>query len=192
MTCINGIFTNEANREIIYIPENGLENRVHYSSYEDGFRDIYPRIVRTLMVAYGDREVAADIAQEAMAKAYAQWKKVNSYEIPGAWVRKVAINGLRDHIRKESRRSNGVRDPILQLSTIESIEASMPTPLAVDFARALEKLPSQQRIAATLAYVDDCSIAEIAKAMKISEGTVKSHLHYARETLQEFLSGALA
>ena len=165
---------------------------MQYSSYEDGFRDMYPRIVRTLMVAYGDREVAADIAQEAMAKAYANWKKVNSYEIPGAWVRKVAINQLRDYIRKESKRTNSNKDPILQLSTIESIEASMPTPLAVDFARALEKLPSQQRIAATLAYVDDCSMAEIASAMRISEGTVKSHLHYARETLQDFLSTALS
>lgn len=144
------------------------------------------------MVAYGDREVAADVAQEAMAKAYANWKTVNSYEVPGAWVRKVAINQLRDYIRKESRKNKGTQDPVLQLATIESIEASMPTPLAVDFARALENLPSQQRIAATLAYVDDCSIAEIAKAMRISEGTVKSHLHYARETLQNFLSTALA
>lgn len=144
------------------------------------------------MVAYGDREVAADVAQESMAKAYAQWKKVNAMDIPGAWVRKVAINHLRDHIRKESRKSNASNEQILELATIESIEASMPTPLAVDFARALENLPAQQRIAATLAYVDDYSIADIAYAMGITEGTVKTHLHHARETLQTFLSTALS
>ncbi|HMS25193.1 MAG TPA: RNA polymerase sigma factor [Acidimicrobiia bacterium] len=155
---------------------------MHYSSFEDGFRDMYPRLVRTLMVACGEKELAADLAQESLAKAYSQWKKVNDLDVPGAWVRKVAINALRDEMRKRSRR-NTHSDSKIELSTLESIERSLPTPLAVDFARALEQLPSQQRIVATLALVDDCSSKEIAATMGISEGSVKTHLHHARNTL---------
>ena len=143
---------------------------------------MYPRLVRTLMVACGEKELAADLAQESLAKAYSQWKKVNDLDVPGAWVRKVAINALRDEMRMRSRR-NTHSDSAIELSTLESIERSLPTPLAVDFARALEQLPSQQRIVATLALVDDCSSKEIAATMGISEGSVKTHLHHARNTL---------
>lgn len=155
---------------------------MHYSSFEEGFRDIYPRLVRTLMVACADRELAADIAQEALAKAYAQWGKVNSLDFPAGWVRKVAINGLRDEMRKRSRHKTSSQASI-ELSTLESIEKSLPTPMAIDFVRALEELPDQQRIAATLAFVDDCSEKEIARAMGISQGSVKTHLYHARNAL---------
>lgn len=139
------------------------------------------------MVACGEKELSADIAQEALARAYAQWKKVNQLELPAAWVRKVAINLLRDEMRKRSRR-NTHSGSDLELSTIESIEQSLPTPFAVDLARALDGLPPQQRIAATLSLVDDCSTADIAQTMGISEGSVKTHLHHARTALGNVLS----
>lgn len=160
---------------------------VHYKTFEDGFRDIYPRLVRTLMVASGERELSADIAQESLAKAYAQWNKVNNLEVPGAWVRKVAVNSLRDEMRKRARHKTS-SDSTIDLATLESIEKSLPTPFAVDFARALHELPTQQRIAATLAFVDDASTKEIAQTMGISEGTVKTHLHHARAVLGTSLS----
>ncbi len=163
---------------------------MYYTNFEEGFRDIYPRLVRTLMVASGERELSVDIAQESLAKAYAQWKKVNSLDIPGAWVRKVAINALRDEMRKRSRR-NTLTDSTCELSTLESIEKSLPTPFAVDFTRALEQLSSQQRIVATLAFVDDASTKDISHAMGISEGSVTTHLNHARATLGTTLSPAL-
>ncbi len=155
---------------------------MQYASFEDGFRDIYPRLVRTLMVACGDRELSCDIAQEALAKGYANWKKVNELEIPAAWVKKVAVNQLKDEFRKQAKRKTHASDT-LELSTIETIEKSLPTPMAVDFSRALLELPPQQRIAAALSFVDDMSESEIAHTMGISKGSVKTHLHHARNAL---------
>lgn len=160
---------------------------MQYSSFEDGFRDLYPRLVRTLMVSCGDKELAADIAQDTFAKAYVQWNKVNSLEMPSAWIRKVAINGLRDEMRKRARRKT-YRESTIELATIEAIEKSIPAPMAVDFARALTELPDQQRIAATLRFIDDASEKEIAQTMGISKGSVKTHLHHARNSLGESLS----
>jgi len=160
---------------------------VQYSSFEDGFRDIYPRLVRTLMVACGDRELSCDIAQDALAKSFANWKKVNELEMPSAWVKKVAINQLKDEFRKQTKRKTYASNT-LELSTIESIEKSLPTPMAVDFSRALMELAPQQRIVAALSFVDDMSEAEIAQTMGISKGTVKTHLHHARNALSSSLS----
>lgn len=160
---------------------------MQYSSFEDGFRDLFPKLVRTLMVACGDKELAADIAQETMAKAYARWGMVNDLELPAAWVRKVAVNGLRDELRKRAKRKTS-NDFTIELSTIEAIEKSLPAPMAVDFARALSVLPDQQRIAATLRFVDDASEKEIAQAMGVSKGTVKTHLHHARNSLGDALA----
>jgi RNA polymerase sigma factor (sigma-70 family) len=134
------------------------------------------------MVACGEKELAADITQDALATAYVHWKKVNAYDLPIAWVRKVAINKLHDEMRKRNRRKHS--NDVVELSTIEAVESSVPTPMAVDLMHALELLPSQQRIAATLAYVDDCSISDISSAMGISTGSVKTHLFHARQSLQ--------
>lgn len=163
-----------------------MGNSMAYSSFEEGFRDIYPRLVRTLMVACSDMELSKDIAQESLARTYAHWTKVNQLDIPWAWSRKVAFNMLCDEMRKRSKRKTET-SAILDLSAIESIEKSLPTPFAVDLVQALSKLPDQQRIAATLAYVDDCSEKEIAKAMGISQGSVKTHLFHARRSLEHSL-----
>ena len=139
------------------------------------------------MVACGDRELSCDIAQDALAKSFANWKKVNELEMPSAWVKKVAINQLKDEFRKQTKRKTYASNT-LELSTIESIEKSLPTPMAVDFSRALMELAPQQRIVAALSFVDDMSEAEIAQTMGISKGTVKTHLHHARNALSSSLS----
>jgi RNA polymerase sigma-70 factor (ECF subfamily) len=53
-----------------------------------------------------------------------------------------------------------------------------------DFACVFRSLPKRQRTAATLHYLNDLSVGEIARVMNISEGAVNSHLHRAREALK--------
>lgn len=54
----------------------------------------------------------------------------------------------------------------------------------LDFASIFRPLPKRQRTAATLYYLNDLSVGEIARVMSISEGAVNSHLHRAREALK--------
>ena len=51
----------------------------------------------------------------------------------------------------------------------------------------LASLPPQQRTAVALYYVDELSVAEVAAAMELAEGSVKSHLHDARRRLRAVL-----
>jgi RNA polymerase sigma-70 factor (ECF subfamily) len=146
--------------------------------FEDLFRASYAGLVRSMTVAAGSQEVAADCVQEAFCRAYARWRRVGRYDEPAAWVRRVAVNLLIDHARKAKRGERALaRLPV-------EVAPPPADPLEVDLAGALATLTPQQRIAAALFYVDGLPIADVAAAMKLSEGAVKYHLHQARATLR--------
>jgi RNA polymerase sigma-70 factor (ECF subfamily) len=150
--------------------------------FDDTFRRCYGPMVRTLAVAARDREVAADCVQDAFMRAYVRWGRVSRLEDPAGWIRHVAINRMRDHFRKaeRGRRAFGRVAPQAAVITPAPDEPS-------ELATLLAALPTQQRIAAALFYVEDLSVAEIAGAMELSDGAVKYHLHAARQTLREAL-----
>jgi RNA polymerase sigma-70 factor (ECF subfamily) len=145
------------------------------------FADHYTRLVRALTIVAADPEVAADAVQEAFVKAHLRWRRISKYDDPVGWVRRVAINQLRDDHRRAGRKRRAVG----RLSS--RAEMSTPAPEIDEFDRLLAELPRQQRAATALFYVDGLTVAEIAEALQIAEGTVKSHLHDARRRLRPVL-----
>ncbi|MFT3851199.1 MAG: sigma-70 family RNA polymerase sigma factor [Ilumatobacteraceae bacterium] len=142
------------------------------------FRAHYGRLVRALTVAGGSREAAADAVQEAFVKAHLHWRRIRRYDDPVGWIRRVAINRLRDEHRRQERKARA-----LQRMANERPDANEP---GIDETTAmLAKLPRQQRLAVALFYVDGMSVADVANAMQLSEGAVKFHLHAGRAKLRE-------
>ena len=94
----------------------------------------------------------------------------------------MAINKLRNLHRSDNRRA-------VSLLRLVSEERVVPPPAEPEtgLAAALRTLPTKQRLATVLYYVDDLSIAEVASAMGISLGAVSQHLNRARTTLREYL-----
>ena len=153
------------------------------SHFDALFADHYPRLVRALTLVAGDQEVAADAVQEAFGKAHLKWRKISRYDDPIGWVRRVAINQIRDAHRRHERKNRALR-------RLASREPMVTEPVEPDeFGRLLAALPTQQRAATALFYVDGLTIAEIAVALDIAEGSVKSHLHDARRRLKPLLEG---
>lgn len=160
-------------------------------SLDDLFRLHYGRLVRALTLMSGDREQAADAVQEAFVKAHLRWRRLQDYDDPVGWIRRVAINTLRDGHRRTTRK----------LAALERFRAGLPgsdhdqvhetsgsAPDDVDaMMHILGRLPKQQRICVALFYVDGMSVAEIAAALELSDGAVKFHLHQGRERLREHL-----
>jgi RNA polymerase sigma-70 factor (ECF subfamily) len=139
-------------------------------------------MLRSLSVAAGDREVAADCVQDAFTRAYVRWSRVSRLEDPPGWIRHVAVNRLRDHFRKVERGRRAVE----RLGPQTPSEVAPPAE-PDDLEWLLATLPVQQRIAAALFYVDELSVAEIANTMELTDGAVKYHLHAARKTLRNAL-----
>jgi RNA polymerase sigma-70 factor (ECF subfamily) len=160
------------------VPDRSLE-------FDDTFRRSFGPMVRSLALAAGDREVAADCVQDAFMRAFVRWHRVSGLEDPVGWIRHVAINRMRDHFRKRERGSRAF-DRLRAQEPVFHEPPAEPSELAALLAR----LPAQQRMAAALFYVEDLSVGEIATAMDLSAGAVKYHLHAARATLREALEKA--
>lgn len=147
--------------------------------FDDLFRSEYPRLVRALTLACGDREVAADVAQEAFVQALRHWRRVGAYDEPALWLRRVALNRLANHRRGRGR-----------LQRFIGRQAPPPAPEAPDVAvsldllRAVAALPDQQRLAVALHYLGDLPVTETAAALRVTPSTVRSHLQGARQALR--------
>ena len=156
------------------------------ASFDATFRAHYWPMVRALTVACGDQEVAADAVQDGFTRAYARWRRISRYDDPAAWIRHVALNRIRDHYRKVERGRRAVE----RLGARTETTVPGPEP-STDVAALLASLSPQQRTAAALFYVEQCSVREIADAMNLSEGAVKYHLHAARNALKGSAMGVM-
>lgn len=145
---------------------------------ESLFRAHHGRLVRALTVACGDEQRAADAVQHAFIKAHLRWRSIMHYDDPVGWIRRVAINRLRDEHRSDVRKRRAVERLAAQP---ESVVAE---PTHDNVSRLLADLPRQQRLTLALFYIEDLSVNEVAAALNISPGAVKFHLHAGRTALR--------
>ncbi len=142
------------------------------------------RLMRALTMISLDREVAADAAQEAFIQLYLRWDRFDEYRDPVAWLYRVGINRCKDYRRFVSRTARVIERLRSQSDPETRGDCTEEWTRDLDFATLFRSLSKRQRIAATLYYLNDLSVEEIARIMGLSEGTVNSHLHRARETLR--------
>ncbi len=162
----------------------GIHIRMN-SDIEPYFRAHYGRLVRTLTLACGSEQAAADAVQEAFVKAHVRWRTVGRYDDPVGWIRRVAINQLRDDHRRNQRKERAVH----RLGAGQSWAHDGPEPSPTEaLAAALADLPRQQRLAVALFYLEGLNVAETARTLGLSEGAVKFHLHQGRGRLHQVLS----
>jgi len=140
----------------------------------------YPRIVTGLSVMCGSRPAAEDAVQEALAKAWERSERGERIEELAGWVTVVARNSLRSWSRRvrAERRARGALG--------QQGDPSHGTPMPddhVDVVRALARLTKAQRETTVLHYYLGMTVAEIGRVLGVSEGTVKSTLHRARQIL---------
>jgi len=162
-----------------------MQQRSGRSPVGSEFEALYLREIgslRTLAAGLtGSREIGADLAHEAMLRAYRQWDKVGAFDSPGAWVRRVLLNLATDVHRRRVRELYA-----LERLPVGGVSAAAD---AVDdeFWRALRALPDLQRNAAVLFYVDDLAVNRIAEVLDVAPGTVKKALFNARKNLAHSL-----
>lgn len=157
-------------------------------SFDMLFDAHYARLVRHLSVAAGSREAAEDAVQEAFAQAHVRWEEIASYDDPSGWVRRVALNRIRNRHRG-FRRLLAAKDRLTDWVEPDDDQFARWIDRA-DVARALITLSARQRQAVSLYYLEGLPVAEVAAEMDVSQGSVKTHLHRAREALSQLLKEA--
>jgi RNA polymerase sigma-70 factor (ECF subfamily) len=147
--------------------------------YETVFRAEHDAIVRTAYLVTGDRETAREVAQDAFAELHRHWRKVQGYDKPGAWLRRVAIRRA-VRVRRSRRRWAEADLPAdLPAPSVEGADAEL--------LAALRHLSPAQRAAIVLHYFEDRPVAEVAEVLGCKPATASVHLHRARVRLAELL-----
>jgi len=143
----------------------------------------------------GNQQEAEDMAQEALVKVLERLSTFRGDSAFSTWVYRLTINNLRDNWRRNKKVAalrveiNGEDDRQLQLESPE------PTPLDEVERKekqqllqgALARLPEEQRLVVILRDIRGLSYREIAEALGIEEGTVKSRLSRGRLRLRDIL-----
>ena len=143
------------------------------------------RLFRTAYAVCGDYQLAEDALQAGLASAYVSWRRVCRADNPEAYVQRIVINQLFAWRRRKSSRSEVPRDRLPESSAVASHEGSV---VEVDeIWQAIQALPRRQRAVVVLRYVEDLSVDETAKALRIRPGTVKSQASAAFAHLRERL-----
>ena len=149
------------------------------AAIRDFLANEYPAVVGALSLVCGDRAMAEDAVQEALARAWERSERGDRIESLRAWVTKVALNVVRSGFRRlgAERRAR---------ARLESV-AEPPLPdthsAAIDVRRALAALPRRQREATVLRYYLDMGLGEISSVLGVSEGAIKTTLFRARRAL---------
>lgn len=99
-----------------------------------------------------------------------------------AWRRRIA--GTQDYLDEEGQEYIADEGPTSEEQILQKEQDAL-------VKKAVSELPEKMKIVVLLYYMEDLSIAQIAKAVKAPEGTVKSRLHQARMLLKKKLEGVL-
>lgn len=155
------------------------------SDSNDQFNELvqveYPGLFAASNIIVMDHSIAEEIVQDALEKTYLRWKKIQRYDRPGAWVRRIVINASLSHIRR--RRVE--RAHLTQLE--QFFETSTRESDLTHFVLWSEvaNLPDQQATAVAMHYGADMAIDDIAIELQLSDAAVKSLLYRARNSLRE-------
>ncbi|HKX76536.1 MAG TPA: sigma-70 family RNA polymerase sigma factor [Acidimicrobiia bacterium] len=152
--------------------------RLRHQSFESFYRTQRASVLRALALTLGDRDLAADATDEAMARAFQHWKSVEGFDNQAGWVYRVGLNWARSRLRK--RRRELLTDTFPQAP----VEVQIKDP---DLDRAVKALPLETRAVVVLRHYLDWSTDEVARALGIRPGTVKSRLHRALQDLRNQL-----
>jgi RNA polymerase sigma-70 factor (ECF subfamily) len=156
------------------------------AEFKEFYEANYGRIVAMVTVVVGDRDQAQDVAQEAFARALTRWSRIGGYELPEAWVRRVALRIAIDSGRRFRR--------AILVSVKLAAQPRPPEPepgdsLAfTDLGAALRRLPIREREVLALRYLADLPVETIARECGLPLGTVKTRLAAGRVHLEAELT----
>lgn len=133
----------------------------------------YVRLVRLAVLLVGDAGRAEEIVQDAFVDLVARWRTLRDPGAAASYLRTCVANGARSHLR---HRAVVNRQPVSQPSEMNSAETDALVQIEHERVLSLlSELPDRQREVLLLRYYGQLSEAEIADALGISRGSVKSH-----------------
>jgi RNA polymerase sigma-70 factor (ECF subfamily) len=158
-----------------------------------------PRVFRFLLASLRNQETAENLTQDCFVKAYQAREQFRGASSIGTWFMQIAANLVRDH--ESSSRLKFWRRTLCSDADLTELGAAIPdgqqSPETLALIReqvrgvwiVAASLPPRQRTVLLLRFVEDMDLLEIAEVTGMKEGTVKTHLFRALQSVRARLEG---
>jgi len=150
-------------------------------AFEQLFRRFETDVHRWVLRIVRDTAAADDVVIETFWRAYRGRGRFDPSRSFGAWIRRIATNAARNDLRKRAHVPLGTSD-------VDVPAPATDRALRESVLLAFRNLPVRLKLVATLALVEEQPYAEIADALDLPMGTVKSRVFRAIRTLRKELS----
>lgn len=144
--------------------------------------DLY-KIAKTRISSDDDIE---DLIQDTMIETYKYIKKLREPEKFKMWVIKILVNKCNKLYKKKYRKDISIDEYNMENYIILNSQKDIEDDL--NFYYLIKKLKYEERIVLILHYMEQYSVKDISKILKINENTVKTHLFRARERIKKDLN----
>lgn len=147
------------------------------------------RVYAVAMRMCSNPDDARDVTQEVFVSALRALRRFRGEAQLSTWFHRVTVNASLDHLRKSSRHATAPLDAAVHIASDDPgpEETAAATTRAVEVQRALATLSDEHRAVLVLRDLQGLDYAEVAAALGIPVGTVKSRIHRARTEMAEHL-----
>jgi RNA polymerase sigma-70 factor (ECF subfamily) len=153
------------------------------TAFETLFRQFEADVYRWIMRIVRDRTASDDVLVEAFWRAYRGRARFDASRSFGAWMRRIATNAALDHLRTAHRHTAWRRADDTMPAAPQPDQA-----ITESLALAFRSLPLKLQVVATLALVEEQPYSEIADALDLPVGTIKSRVFRASRLLRKELA----
>lgn len=170
---------------------------------QDAFRQLVDQhgtaVFNLIVRMVRDRGIAEELAQDTFVKAFGALRTFDPAFKFKSWLLRIAHNTAIDYLRKmrpatvsmdAGAEGAGVRDALVDQGVRSPFDRAVDADLARALEWALARIRPEYRRLVVLRYQEDLSYEEIAQTVDVPLGTVKSHLHRARQELAQILADA--
>lgn len=147
-----------------------------------------PGLLRHAMRLLGNREDAQDAVQEAWIEILRGLPSLRDDRAFAAWAYRIVTRRAARIVAGNVKRRSRI-DPAADPDDFAASGTEFMDPDARAIRQAIRSLPPAQAAAISLFYLDDMSVAEVAIALDVPPGTIKTRLMHARTKLNKALKG---
>lgn len=166
--------------------EDQVQHLLRAGRYDEAFERLLERhetqVFRMAVMMLRDHGRAEEVTQDVFLQLWRVLPRYDGRAAPSTWLYTIARNTCLSAVRAGIRRRTSLLDDV-------SEPAAPAVADGLDVRGLVARLPEMQRDVVTLFYLQDRSLKDVAMALDLPEGTVKSHLHRARQALASMLAG---
>ena len=174
---------NEA--EIIAMMQNPKTQDKGLRALMDAYQSRLYWHIRRIVV---DGELAQDVLQDTLIKAYQNFHQFKSDSQLYTWLYRIATNEALQQLNKLKKMQRTDEDAEYYLQNLVADNADDDAEeIQILLQKAIQSLPEKQKLVFTMRYYDDLPYEEISNIVDMSVGTLKTNYHYAKQKVEDYV-----